>query len=530
MNPASSKTLRSMTHLLPYRPEELVGNSIDRFCQDPNLSRRLLADPRHLPQRATLAWGDEQVETLFTALVDGAGGYAGVVVTWEVATEKLRIAREAAEKSAIVENAPINILLANNDGVIVYMNPASERTLKKIEHLLPLKVSEIVGSSYDVFHRNPSHQRQLLANPRNLPHSAEIRLGEETLLLNASAIYDAQGNYAGPMVAWELITQQKKAEEREKENQVRERRAQEELQQKVDLLLQVVNAAADGDLTQELPAFGADAVGQLAAGLQRMIGDLSEIIGQVIDGAAQFTEGARVVAESSQSLAEGAQTQSASVEEMSASVEQLARSIATVRDSAGEANRVARQTSQLAEAGGSAVQKSIESMQRIKASSNQISEIIQVISEIAGQTNLLALNAAIEAARAGEHGLGFAVVADEVRKLAERSSQAAKEISSLIKESTQRVEEGAQLSTQTGASLQEIISGVEATARKIAEIADATVEQAHNAAEVSTAIQQVSQVTENAAAGSQEMASSSEQLGAQAASLRDLVSRFRTGR
>ena len=107
---------------------------------------------------------------------------------------------------------------------------------------------------------------------------------------------------------------------------------------------------------------------------------------------------------------------------------------------------MAKETNQLAEQGGQAVQKSIEAMELIRTSSTQIAEIIQVISEIASQTNLLALNAAIEAARAGEHGMGFAVVADEVRKLAERSNQAAGEITTLIKESTQRVEEGAQLS------------------------------------------------------------------------------------
>jgi methyl-accepting chemotaxis protein len=286
---------------------------------------------------------------------------------------------------------------------------------------------------------------------------------------------------------------------------------------------------ANKDLTNSVTTSYPGIYGQLRDDVNLAINNMRSAIQQINESASQFAEGSRMIAESAQTLAHGAQTQSASVEQMSAATEELARSVSAVKENAGESTRVAERASHLAEQGGKAVQQSIDSMAQIRTSSQQISEIIQVISEIASQTNLLALNAAIEAARAGEHGMGFAVVADEVRKLAERSNQAAREISSLIKESTQRVEEGAKLSAQTGDSLQQIIKASEETAAKIAEIATATLQQASNAQEVSRAIQGVSSITEQAAAGSEEMASSSEELGAQAATLRELVNEFRIG-
>lgn len=441
--------------------------------------------------------------------------------------EDLQTKTDALAKAAIVENVPVNVMLADAEGKIVYLNPSSERTLKAIEHQLPVKVKDIVGGSMDVFHKTPSHQRRVIADPRNLPHNANIKVGSDTLSLNVNAMYDADGKYAGPMVIWEVITEKLAMEQRIKEQQERERLAGEELRNKVDELLKVVNAAARGDLTKNITVSGTDAVGELAGSLDKMLTDLRGMIGQITESAAQFSEGARLIAESSQTLAQGAQTQASAVEEMSASNQGLAASIEQVKTSAGEANKLARETSELAEEGDKAVQQSVQAMDLIKTSSEQISEIIQVISEIASQTNLLALNAAIEAARAGEHGLGFAVVADEVRKLAERSSAAAKEISSLIKESTKRVEEGANLSGKTGAALNKIIQGVQATAHKIGEIATATVAQAETAREVMSAIKNVGQVTEQVAAGSEEMAASSEELGAQASTLRELVKRFK---
>lgn len=252
-----------------------------------------------------------------------------------------------------------------------------------------------------------------------------------------------------------------------------------------------------------------------------------QLTGQVIESADQFAEGSRVIAASSASMSDGAQSQAASVEEMTASVEEMLSSIGVISEAAAESSRQASDSAELARTGGATVGEAVSAMRLIQKSSDQINDIIQVISEIASQTNLLALNAAIEAARAGEHGLGFAVVADEVRKLAERSSEAAKEITQLIKESTRRVSEGAELSEKVGESLNAIVKAVDNTASGISRIADSTESQATSAGEVKEAIRSVSHTTESNAAAAEELAASAEELGAQASTLQELVSRFR---
>jgi methyl-accepting chemotaxis protein len=404
------------------------------------------------------------LQTSFNPILDVQGKPYKVVTFATDVTSQKKFEMEAAEKIPVVENAPINLMTANTNGIITYVNPAATKTLKTLEKYLSVPAERIVGSKYEVLLSDPAHQQMLLTDPKNLPYSAQIKLGDEVLDFNASAMHGRDGNFTGPLLSWDVITERVNAREREK-----------------------------------------------------------ELMERITESSSQFTEGARVIAESSQSLAEGAQTQSAAVEQMSASTQELTRSIESVKESSSDANKLAKSTSSLAEEGGTAVKKSVEAMELIRKSSEQIGEIIQVISEIASQTNLLALNAAIEAARAGEHGMGFAVVADEVRKLAERSSEAAKEISSLIKESTERVSEGALLSEETSKALEKIIQGVAETTKKISEIATVTVEQAQTAQEVATAIQTVANVAEQSAAGSEQLASSSEELNAQASSLRAIV-------
>ncbi|MGK5028601.1 methyl-accepting chemotaxis protein [Janthinobacterium sp. MDT1-19] len=295
---------------------------------------------------------------------------------------------------------------------------------------------------------------------------------------------------------------------------------------KVNVLLESVARAAQGDLTCNIVPEGEEPIDLLAGGISKMIVDLRGVIGNVVSAANGFADASHTIAERATGVAVGTQALGATVEEMNASIDGLTFSINSIAENTSNADYLAKATQQEAEAGARAVAKSIEAMDLINRSSEDIGEIVKVISEIANQTNMLAFNAAIEAARAGEHGLGFSVVADEVRKLAERSSQATKEISKLINESVKRVSTGSEISRQASDAFDKIVSGVAKTTLAISDISKAANEQLLTAREVSTAIQYIAEETEKSAANCDSIARSTDGLNERAGSLNQTVSGF----
>ncbi len=254
-----------------------------------------------------------------------------------------------------------------------------------------------------------------------------------------------------------------------------------------------------------------------------IISALKRIMLTLNEGAEQVTSAAGQVSAASQSLAEGATEQAAGLEETSSSLEEMSSMTKQNAENAQQANTLAAEARKAAGGGSEAMQRMCQAIDDIQKSSDETAKIIKVIDEIAFQTNLLALNAAVEAARAGEAGKGFAVVAEEVRNLAMRSAEAAKNTASMIEESVKNSSNGVEIAGEVSKVLQVIVEGVSKTTDLVGEIAAASEEQSQGINQVNVAVSQMDKVTQQNAANAEESASASEELSAQAESVKAVV-------
>ena len=98
MNPASLSTLRKIERLLPCKVDDILGQSVDIFHQNPAHQRQMLGNPdQYLPHSAVIQLGDEHMELNVSAIRDEHGAHIGAMATWSLVTDKLRIEREANE-------------------------------------------------------------------------------------------------------------------------------------------------------------------------------------------------------------------------------------------------------------------------------------------------------------------------------------------------------------------------------------------------------------------------------------------------
>ncbi len=155
-------------------------------------------------------------------------------------------------------------------------------------------------------------------------------------------------------------------------------------------------------------------------------------------------------------------------------------------------------------------------------SAAKIFDISRMISDITKQTKLLALNAAIEAARAGEAGKGFSVVASEVEALAEGADKLSREINEVVEELRDRTVSSIEKMDKIAATITSQSQSVEMTQAKFIGISDAVEVTRNNIEtlnqsmkemgvkknEVVKVIMNLSSVSEENAAGTEEVSAS----------------------
>jgi len=437
------------------------------------------------------------------------------------ASERERAASErgsaAASENASIRTAldrvAVGVMLADPDGKIIYLNDAVHalfrlRTPEIRKQAPQFNPETILGSSFDIFHRNPAHQRNVLAGLTGA-HTADIKIGEATLRAVFSPVMDAGGKRVGTVVQWLDRTQEVAVEQ--------------EVQS-------TVAKAIDGDLMVRIMEEGKEGFFKsLAVGVNKLMANMAEVVRSMANAAAEVRMGAEEISRGNLDLSQRTEEQASSLEETASSMEQMTATVKNNADNAAQANQLASAAREQAERGGSVVGAAVSAMGEINASSKRIADIIGVIDDIAFQTNLLALNAAVEAARAGEQGRGFAVVASEVRNLASRSAAAAKEIKTLIQDSVDKVAEGTKLVDESGKVLGEIVVRVKKVTDVMAEIASSSGEQASGIEQVNKAITMMDDVTQQNAALVEQASAAAQALTEQAASLTQLIARYRVG-
>ncbi len=327
-----------------------------------------------------------------------------------------------------------------------------------------------------------------------------------------------------------LLEENKRAEEKRLEDEQlqieRERKLAETLKRDTDSLLQVVNAAAMGDLTQTVSVAGTGPTLEMANAFQTLQNSFSEILERIKSSADSVSHRATQLAGGNSDLSRRTDKQAANLQETAASMEKMTLIVQKNTESSQNANQLAGEAHEAASRGSNAVGEIANAMNAINESGEKISEIINVIDDIALQTNLLALNAAVEAARAGEQGRGFAVVASEVRNLAGRSALAAKEIKELIEDSVAKVEHGVSLVDESGSTLVELLSSVKEVNELIAEIAVTSEKQNNEIRLANTAIRQMDEMTQKNATLVEQAAGQSESIASEAELLRQEIAVF----
>jgi len=508
--------------------------------------------------------GDLSVQAKGANRADEVGVIAGALGVF-MGISRDNLAKQEQDRKLANENLRIkialdsvkgNVMMADNDGVIIYSNASVMQMMKAAEAdlrtaLPDFEADKMLGANFDQFHANPEHQRNLLGSLTDI-YETQFEIGGRSLQITANPVVNEMGERLGSVVEWRDLTGQVSAvKEIEKlidqasAGELDARLQEDEfigflstiatgINQVLDAVVVPIHEAQDvlqkmseGDLQVSMDGDYQGEFARLQSSLTRTRDKLSETVAQIRSIGGDINTSSREISESNNSLSESTTEQASSLEETAASMEEMTATVRQNAHSAERADSLAKEASVVATKGGKVAQEAAEAMGEISASSKQIADIVNVIDNIAFQTNLLALNASVEAARAGEQGRGFSVVAQEVRKLAQRSAEAAKDIKTLIDDSVNRIDAGSRLAAESSDSLTKIVASVAEVSSIVTEIATASNEQSNGITQVNRAVEQMDSVTQRNAAQVEQTAAATTTMSRQAEDMMALMDFFK---
>jgi methyl-accepting chemotaxis protein len=472
----------------------------------------------------------------------------------ESAARQYDAAREAAVLTTAMNAASTNLMVADAEFNIVSINTSLADMFRSnasaLKCVLPqFDADRIVGSNMDIFHKNPAHQRAMVAKLTQ-PWTGELKVGGLVLRLSVVPII-SNGQKVGYVVEWLDRTQEVQLEVQLEQvasasrDGVLHRRvnlenaqgAYRSLGENINELLNILSsfsgviAHSVGELAfsrlgMEMQGDFKGAYRSVQNSVNLAMRNLNELLGHVQHTSHEVSRSMSQLNEGVSHFSDQTQQQAAAIEQTAAAMAQILSTVKSNANNVQHANSLANGVHARVEDSAKVMQQAIDAMRLIHDSGNQIGDIVGLIDSIAFQTNLLALNAAVEAARAGEHGRGFAVVASEVRALAGKSADAAKDIKVLIDQSVNQIDRGTQLVQKTAISLTVVKEAVDEMSGVVSQIATASREQEKGIDEVNRAVTVMDRVAQQSAALVEETAAASMHVAAQMSDLDAVVRQF----
>lgn len=493
-----------------FDPEQIVGQSIDIFHKRAEMQRRMLETLGADGHKASIEMDDVMLELNISRIQGDAGERIGYVVEWsDVSEERLN--------AAVLDSLDRNQARAEfgPDGQLLDANNAFRALVGLSEPANSCNFSDVVFVC-----DSPADPKEAIFS------EFELRAGDGTssyALGGLSPVFYGNGDLKRSVLIAADVTD----ERRQKAAATEEReRLQMEQDAMIDSLSSALSVLADGDLGVRISHAFAGSNDKIRQDFNVAVERLEEAIASVVSSATTIRSEVDGVASAATELSKRTESQAATLEETAAAVSEISASVTSSAEGAKNAHSVVGAAQDNAQTSGGVVRDAVSAMSKIAQSSSEITSIVKVIDDIAFQTNLLALNAGVEAARAGDAGRGFAVVASEVRALAQRSSDAANEISTLIATSSENVDLGVKLVGNAGDALEQIIASISDISGYVSQIAGASEEQSHSIAEINAAMNQLDQVTQENAAMFEETTAASQSLSQIANELTDQVQRF----